>query len=197
MTRFDRFDWVTSSQEAQLKMARSADRNELRRLARRYDWSGHPEAVLGWIMAQKSIDLGTALVVFFNGDPERFNYLSKREVPQAHRGAAWLLDNICMRVNSGFYRVRVSHKLPCRARLKTWLEFQQADREERRRGRWILDETIVSGALTGTRAGADGAPAGAATLRPLQRPAPMQGPMAGLIGGKLGRRLQEFLPRRD
>ena len=192
MTPFDKFDWVKSSREEQLRMARTCTQDDLRRLARRYDWSSHPEAVLGWIMAQKSIDLGSALVVFFNGDPERFNYLAKRDVPQEHRGAARVLDNICLRVNSGFYRVRPSQKLPVRLRLEKWLQYQQADRDEGRRGRWILDEGIIGGALTGKGRSIAGEPAQIEGLRPLQAP----GRVKGMLGGLMARHLHGILPRR-
>ena len=94
-------------------------------------------------MAQKCIDLGTALTVFFNGDPERFNYIHKREVPEHFQDAARVLDNICLRVNSGFYLGSPGQKMRSRDRLEKWLRYQKADRNEGRRGRWILDEQII------------------------------------------------------
>ena len=117
MPPFDKCSWSMSNKDEQLKRVRAATAEELRRMARTYDWSKNPEAVLGWMMAQKGMDLSSALVVFFNGDPGRFNYLSKKDVPQEFRGAARVLDNICLRMNSGFYRVRAGQKLPARAKL--------------------------------------------------------------------------------
>ena len=94
-------------------------------------------------MAQRGIDLCTALSVFFNGDPGRFNYMPKPHVPEPYRGVARVLDNICLRVNSGFYLIYPG-KLPCcQHRLSKWLSYQQADRDEGRRGRWMLDERIL------------------------------------------------------
>ncbi|WP_397542249.1 hypothetical protein [Roseovarius salis] len=180
--------------DEQLSIARAATPEELRRLARCYDWSTHPETVLGWIMAQKVVDIGTALTVFFNGGPERFNYMSKREVPQAHRGAARVLDNICLRVNCGFYRVRAGQKVDRRARIDRWIAYQQADREEGRRGRWILDEGIVEEALKGrSHQWVEG---DAATLQPLRARAAGRGVLSWLSPGELGRQLHGILPRR-
>ena len=73
MQEFDGFDWSNATADEQLAMARTGSDQELRGLARNYDWGLHPEKVLGWVMAQKCIDLGTALTAFLNGGPERFN----------------------------------------------------------------------------------------------------------------------------
>lgn len=143
MPRHNRFAWSNQTQEEQLQMARHASREDLRLMARAFDWSTDHEAVLSWIMANKAMDLASAITVFFNGDPARFNYLPKRSVPVRYRGATKLLDNICMRINSGFYRTANSVRVDNRQRLDHWLVFQDADRQEGRRGRWILDETIV------------------------------------------------------
>lgn len=146
MTSIEKAFWSTSDRDAQIAIAQIASPRQLRALSCRYDWSHHPEAVLGWVMAQKSIDLATALTVFFNGGPERFNYLSKRDVPEQYRCVTRVLDNICLRVNSGYYLVERRRTLRCQDRLDRWLDYQAADRVDARRGRWILDEQIV-GAL--------------------------------------------------
>lgn len=143
MRSFDGFDWSSGSRDEHLAVARTGTDAQLRDLARRYDWSMYPETVLGWIMAQKCIDLGTALTVFLNGGPERFNYLPKREVPESYRGTALVLDNICLRVNSGFYLVWPDRDVADRKRVEAWLATQARDRDAGRRGRWILDERIV------------------------------------------------------
>ena len=140
---FDGFDWSRGSREEHLAVARDATDMELRALARGYDWSKYPETVLGWIMAQKCIDLGTALSVFLNGGPERFNYLPKRDVPDHLRKTALILDNICLRMNSGFYLVWPDCDVQDRRRAEAWMEAQALDRDEGRQGRWILDERIV------------------------------------------------------
>lgn len=126
-----------------LARARAAGPVGLRRMARTHDWDSTPEQVLGWIMAQKCIDLATALTVFLRGEPERFNYMPKRDVPTDFTGATRLLDNICQRVNSGFYLFYPGAQVSVRARLDTWLAYQNADRAEGRRGRWILNDAIL------------------------------------------------------
>lgn len=157
MTLSEKPLWSTSDRDAQIAIAKVASPKQLRALSCQYDWSHHPEAVLGWVMAQKTIDLGTALIVFFNGEPERFNYMPKRDVPEDYHCAARVLDNICLRVNSGYYLVEnkrnlsclveKKRNLSCQRRLEKWLEYQQADRKDARRGRWILDEQIVDSLL--------------------------------------------------
>lgn len=147
MTLFGRLRLPAGSAEQQLSIAQAATEEELRRMARYYRWSRESEPVLGWIMAQKCIDLTSALSVFFNGDPERFNYLPKRDVPEAHLGAARLLDNICLRVNSGFYQLRPGPRIVEQTSARKWQAAQRADRTEGRRGRWVLDETLLQEAL--------------------------------------------------
>ena len=197
MTAFDSLNLSASDKTEQLSLVRKASQDDMRVLARHYDWSSHPEPVLGWMMAQKSMDLSSALVVFFNGDPERFNYLGKRDVPQEYRGAARVLDNICLRVNSGFYRLRPGQKLQSRARLEKWLEYQQADRDEGRRGRWILDEAIIDGALNG--AAKKRLNEKLPDMKGIRQPANtgiVQGLVSELMRGRLAERLQRFLPPR-
>ncbi|MEM7732817.1 MAG: hypothetical protein AAF280_08560 [Pseudomonadota bacterium] len=147
MPRRNRFAWSNQSKEEQLRMAHRASREDLRLMARAFDWSTDHEAVLSWIMANKAMDLASAITVFFNGDPARFNYISKRAVPVEYRGATKLLDNICLRINSGFYRTSNAVRVDNRHRLESWLRFQEVDRAEGRRGRWILDEAIIETAF--------------------------------------------------
>ncbi|GGO57931.1 hypothetical protein SAMN05444398_10745 [Roseovarius pacificus] len=143
MQSFDEFDWSDGTPEEHLKMVREANEDQLRHLARSYDWAMYPVPVLGWAMAQKCMDLGTALTVFLNGEPERFNYVPKRHVPEDYRGVARMLDNICLRVNSGFYLVYPERDVSNRKRLMKWVSYQQADRAEGRQGRYTFDEEIL------------------------------------------------------
>lgn len=193
---FDKHAQHNPTVESQLRKARAATNEDLRRLAREFDWGNEPEAVLGWMMAQKSIDLGSALTVFFNGDPERFNYLAKRDVPKEYRGAARVLDNICLRLNSGFYRVRAGRKMPERVRLEKWLEFQSADRAEGRRGRWILDEGIVAGLDRAPDSVGPPQPNGMEALRPLQGAEAMQSYVQELMSSRLRGKLMGLFNRR-
>ena len=143
MDAFDSFDWSTGTPQEHLEMVCRGSSRQWCKLARNYDWGMHPEAVLSWVMAQRGVDLGTAVIVFLNGDPGRFNYLSKRDVPEAFRGTCRLLDNICLRVNSGFYLNETEIDRSARVNLKKWLAYQRADGSEGRAGRWVLDSTIV------------------------------------------------------
>lgn len=136
--------WAGMSAGAQLAQLRSLPVREMADLVTNYDWSQHPEPVLGWAMAQKGIDLRVAVCVFFNGAPERFNYMPKGHVPDPLRGTARVLDNICLRINSGFYLTQPGSKPSSDRALRRWLEYQAADRREGRRGRWILDEAILT-----------------------------------------------------
>lgn len=150
MQDFERFDWTRGGAEDHLMMARQGTPAQIRELARCYDWFQHPERVLGWIMAQKFVDLGTALMVFLNGEPERFNYMPKRDVPEGYRGVARLLDNICQRVNSGYYLVDPQSPVGDIRRIRKWVVYQEADRAEGRLGRWQLEEDILEPLLNGS-----------------------------------------------
>jgi len=108
------------------------------------DWSAASCKRLGRIMARRDVDLATALCVFFRGAPERFNYLPKPHVPDGYRAVARQLDNICLRINSGFYLPLPERPLACRAELDRWLAYQRADRQEGRCGRWVLDEATLA-----------------------------------------------------
>ncbi len=130
--------------EDQLAYLRGCTQDEARSFLRAYDWSGDPRRVLGWVMAQKFMDLGTALTVFLNGQPHRFNYLTKRDIPEELAGAALMLDSICLRLNSGFYLVWPDQDVEDRSRIQRWLEAQAEDRQTGRQGRYILDERIIA-----------------------------------------------------
>ena len=134
----------TAAPEDQLAYLRGCTHDEARSFLRAYDWSGDPRRVLGWVMAQKFMDLGTALTVFLNGQPNRFNYLPKRDIPEELVDTALMLDSICLRLNSGFYLVWPDLDVDDRSRIIRWLETQAEDRQEGRQGRYILDERIIA-----------------------------------------------------
>ncbi|MGK7653464.1 hypothetical protein ACSQ76_13910 [Roseovarius sp. B08] len=134
----------TAAPEDQLADLRGCAHDEARSFLRAYDWTGDPRRVLGWVMAQRFMDLGTALTVFLNGQPHRFNYMPKRDIPKELSGAALMLDSICLRLNSGFYLVWPDQDVEDRSRILRWLEAQAEDRREGRQGRYVLDERIVA-----------------------------------------------------
>lgn len=140
---FKTYDWSKGTAEEQMELAQTGSENELRKLASRYDWTAFPDPVLSWIMAHKFIDLGTAVTAFLNGGPERFNYIAKRDVPERWRKAVRVLDNICLRVNSGFYLAWPDRDVLDRPRLNRWLDAQAKDRLDGQQGRFVLDESII------------------------------------------------------
>lgn len=143
MCAFTQYDWSDGTAEEQLAQVRRGTDAQLRDLALTFDWEAHPLHLLRWIMARKCIDLGTALSVFFNGRPERFNYTPKREVPKAGQEAASVLDTLSLRLNSGFYLVWPDLDATDRGRVRHWLDQQAKDRAQGRQGRYVLDESIV------------------------------------------------------
>jgi hypothetical protein len=170
------FDWDRGSEIEQLHLVRLMDWPAQRLLAQRYDWSQHPEAVLGWITAQKNLDLASVLCAFFNGDPMRYNYVGKRDVPAAHRGECRLLDAILFRVNSGFYLPDPAVGMPQPAKLANWLNYQQEDADEDRVGRWVFDTEIVQAVMPV-----------AAAPKPTPAPKPAYGPIGGWMQRVLGK----------
>lgn len=138
------FDWNSATCEEQVRQVRSVSQIERDRVMREYDWSQHPEAVLGWLSAQKGIGLSSALSAFFNGDPWRFNYLPKRDVSAEFCGEASLLDSICRRINAGFYLPDMAPLCPQNmGRLEAWVANQRQDIREHRRGRWVIEDEAL------------------------------------------------------
>ncbi|WP_281967522.1 hypothetical protein [Roseovarius nanhaiticus] len=177
-----RQDWSQGCADAHLRAMRRAPRSDLARLACSYDWSAHPEPVLGWVMAQRRIELAVALTVFLRGAPERFNYMPKRDVPPQHEAEARLLDNICLRINSGYYLPGARVPAADVARIEKWLAAQKDDRSEGTGGRWILEEAIVERVLIQA-----GAPAEATDNR-LDTAALRRGRLFALLAPLLRRR---------
>ncbi|MEM9911367.1 MAG: hypothetical protein AAF922_11355 [Pseudomonadota bacterium] len=140
---------MTHKSNADLRWARDAQPSALRDFARGDDWTRDPETRLGWIMAQPTIDLGTALTVFFKGAPERFNTLARRDVPRSLKGEARLLDTICQRINAGFYLAWPESGFEIADLTRDWLEAQDRDSAAGRKGRYLLDPAIVETVLDG------------------------------------------------
>jgi len=147
-----KFNWAVGAVNQQLEMARKCSEDQLREIACTCDWVPEAETVLGWIMAQRCIDLCTALRVFMNAGPERLNYVSKRNVENMDLGRVRLLDNICLRINCGFYLPLPGTSTGCRERVAEWVSYQTAGRHQGIQGRWLLDENILQSLLEhGTR----------------------------------------------
>lgn len=147
MQDFASFDWDDGTEKDHVMMVRTGTPSQIRELAQTYDWGQHPVSVLGWVMAQKGIDLGTALNVFQNAKPLQYNYIGKRDVPAAHRGMCRLLDNICQRINCGFYLPEQGSGILREDKMHAWVRYQQDDAAEGRVGRWVLDAEMVNTAF--------------------------------------------------
>ena len=122
--------------------ARPTNTSIWRAVPRRTSFAISPAAMTG-ASFPKRCWVGSWPTAFLNGEPERFNYIPKRDVPDRFRGAARVLDNICLRVNSGFYLGGGDGEILHNKRLRNWLTYQGEDRNEGHRGRWILDERIL------------------------------------------------------
>ena len=153
MDRMTENDFSGMSREDQMNCVRGASASELNVIMREYDWEQYPEAVLGWISAQKGIALSSAMGAFFNGDPWRFNYLPKRDVGAEFRCTTSLLDSICQRINAGFYLPETDQ--PCEKsmqKLNLWVENQKRDLRAHRRGRWVIEVEVLEPMLQCQRA---------------------------------------------
>ena len=143
MLEVKNFNWSIGTIAEQLETLRGCSVEELRKIAIACDWRPAQEMVLGWIMAQRCIDLTTALQVFMNAEPEKLNYVSKRNLSNRHLGTARLLDNICLRINCGFYLPLRGTSSASQAQVNEWVSLQTAARHEGREARWELDEKIL------------------------------------------------------
>lgn len=151
MKSYHEFDWKAATVEEQMRWVRAAPVHELSAVMRYYDWSLYPETVLGWVSAQKGIELSAALAAFFNGDPWRFNYVPKRDVSEEYHGIVRLLDTICRRINAGFYLPDSHGCIGGLPRLGSWMENQRVDVRSRLCGRWVIHPEVLDPMLTRDR----------------------------------------------
>lgn len=100
-------------------------------------------SVLRWIAARQELDLGTALTLFFNFEPARFNLLSRVNFPSDLRDHCAVADVLCQRINCGFYIPIASRRVEDTEQLTEWLRRQDEDVEIGRRGRWVLNAKLV------------------------------------------------------
>ena len=165
MLDIEKFNWSVGTVSEQLEIARRCSEDQLRIMARTCDWTPQTETVLGWIMAQRCIDLCTALRVFMRAAPQELNFISKHSVAADDLGRARLLDNICLRINCGFYLPLRGTSTGCRECVAEWVSYQTAERNQGREGRWLLDEKILQTLLV------DGV-----SIAPADKPAPRSRP---------------------
>lgn len=152
-------DWTGADMRALLGELRCGSQSDRRKQALRFDWETGDPAHVGWIMAQKGIDLGTALRVFLNAGPERWNHTLPHHLPDAVRDRCRVLDAMHRRIMAGFYLPDpVAGIGPVRAEMLDWIARQDSDRTEGRTGRWQFRADLLV-PLTLSAARADSLPA--------------------------------------
>ncbi len=130
-------EWAGDDMRALLGEVRGGSTGDRRQDVLRFDWATGDLGHLGWMMAQKGVDLGAALRVFLNGAPERWNYTPPRQVPPEARDACRMLDTIHRRIAAGFYLPDPEAGVgPVRAEMMDWIARQEGDRARGRIGRW-------------------------------------------------------------
>lgn len=113
----------------------------IRDAALAFDWDNGDLRELGWLMSTLGLDLATALRVFLNADPERFNYLHRDEVPLQHTARVAALDCLHMKIGYGFYLPHPEFGLaPVRADAVHWIDRQRSDTARGVQGRWRFNE---------------------------------------------------------
>lgn len=128
-----------------LQEIRGGSLSERRRALREFDWATGDMRKLGWSMAQKGLDLGTAMMVFFHGNPGRFNHLRKDKVPEQERARCQVLDAIHRRTVSGFYLPDPERGVEeVFVRILDWVERQEEDRAQGRTGRWVFNPVLFT-----------------------------------------------------
>lgn len=137
-------DWADDDVRALLGELRGGTLCDRRQDVLRFDWERGELSHLGWMMAQKGIDLGTALRVFLNGAPERWNYVPPRQLPEAERQRCRMLDTIHRRITAGFYLPDPDHGVgPVRAEMMDWIARQEGDQARGRAGRWQFNAALL------------------------------------------------------
>lgn len=109
-----------------------------------FDWDGNDLDLLRRMISRKDVDLETALLVFFNGAPGRFNLIAQSDLKPHLRARCNLLDSIHRRIVCGFYLPDTETGLGrARTMLEAWILDQESDRLKGRGGRWIFDREML------------------------------------------------------
>lgn len=150
-----------------------------------FDWDRDDPDMLRRMMARATVDLETAVQMFFNGMPERYNMIAKADLLPQAQARCNLLDSIHRRIACGFYLPDPERGLGLgRRAMQDWIARQEQDWQEGRSGRWTFAPDLLDLSVIGP----------ARPVVPPQRPAPDMAP-AGLWCG-LWQRLRRVL-RRD
>jgi len=143
---------MQSDPEAEiLEMLKALSPKELCELARKLDRSTMTPVVLSWISAQRSVDLGTAMTMFINADPDAFNHLAREDVPERYRRHCASLDALCQRINCGYYLPDPDRPLARVRDFAQWMRRQEADERSRLKGRWIFNPVTVAPMISDIR----------------------------------------------
>lgn len=148
MPSLARIDWVESTAAERLEALRRATGRQVCAMARAVEWDEDSHEVIGWISAQICVDLGSALTLFMNAEPERYNKMPRHEVTGAAQGMCAQLDALCQRINAGFYLPDPTRQMIGAERLVTWMDAQAEDQRLGHTGRWQFSPSVVAPMMT-------------------------------------------------
>jgi hypothetical protein len=118
--------------------------------ALRFDWDAGDPDHLRRMMTRATVDLETAVLVFFNGTPERYNMVAKSDLLPPAQARCNLLDSIHRRIDCGFYLPDPERGLGLARRgLQDWIARQDRDDTEGRSGRWIFGPDLLEVKVVG------------------------------------------------
>ena len=124
----------------------------LREVALASDWDSTDEGLdrLRRMMSRKGVDLETAVLVFFQGAPERYNMIAKADLLPQAQARCNLLDSIHRRIACGFYLPDPERGLgQARGQMQSWIERQRLEGTAGRSGRWVFDTCLLDIQVTG------------------------------------------------
>lgn len=109
-----------------------------------FDWDGDDLNQLRGMISRTGVELETALQVFFNGAPGRYNMIAQSDLQPQLRARCNLLDSIHRRITCGFYLPDTEAGLGrARGMLEAWILDQESDRLNGRVGRWVFDREML------------------------------------------------------
>ena len=115
-----------------------------------FDWDGDDPEHLRLMVTRKGVDLETAVQVFFNGAPERYNMIAKADLPAAAQARCGLLDSIHRRIVCGFYLPDPERGLGlAHMAMQDWINRQDIDGAAGKSGRWVFDREMLDLQMTG------------------------------------------------
>lgn len=144
--------WQESRENEILEMVKTLSEQDVCELARRLDRTTMTPKVLSWLSAQRSLDLGTAMTLFINAEPARYNMIDKDNVPEAYRKMCAALDALCQRINCGYYLPDPARPLENVEEFRAWMQQQEAMVRTRKRGRWNINPIVAAPMIADIRA---------------------------------------------